>query len=245
VRQADAMRVVISFVNSDRAQVREAARWAVTQYGRDTIHALRDAYEMYEGRDPELAWGWERVARELYQAADRRRDAEVAARLDQGLAAARQRDDDAMLGHFRFVLARHPTFERRVEMVPALVEAARRLEGRDAARAESLWRLALWVDPAGARVREIRAAISVPRGRALAGPRGVADPELYRAVLRVDPNNARARAQIESVSHEEFLRARQRRKRYAALGILVLALGVLYGMIRHLARRPRRAPKAA
>jgi hypothetical protein len=61
----------------------------------------------------------------------------------------------------------------------------------------------------------------------------------------VDPNNARARAQIESVSHEEFVRARQRRKRIAAAGILVLALGVLYGMTRHLARRPRRTPKAA
>jgi hypothetical protein len=231
VRQADAMRVVISFVNSDRAQVREAARWAVSQYGRDTIHALRDAYEMYEGRDPELAWGWERVARELYQAADRRRDAEVAARLDQGLAAARQREDDAMLGHFRFVLARHPTFERRAEMVTPLVEAARRLQGSDAAKAETLWRLALWVDPAGAKAREIRAAILfLEAERSMA--RGVADPELYRAVLRVDPNHEGAKEQVENVEQSGVLGARRRRRVAGAAGILAFAGVMLWALVK-------------
>jgi len=231
MRQSDAMRVVISFVNSDRAQVREAARGAVTQYGRDPIHALRDAYEMYEGHDPDLAWGWERVARELYQAADRRRDAEVSARLDQGLAAARGREVDAMLGHFRFVLARHPTFERRTEMVPALIEAARRLEGSDAARAESLWRLALWVDPAGPRAREVRAAVLfIEAERAMAG--GVADPELYRAVLRVDPNHAGARAQVESVEQSGVFVSRRRRRLAGAAGILAFAGVMLWALVK-------------
>ena len=43
LRQMDAMNVVISFVNSDRVQVRDAARWAVTQYNRESINALRQA----------------------------------------------------------------------------------------------------------------------------------------------------------------------------------------------------------
>ena len=229
--QADAMKVVISFVNSDRAQVREAARWAVTQYGRDTIHALRDAYEMYEGHDPQPTWGWERVAQELYQANDRRRDAEVSQRLDQGLAAARAHDVDEMLGHFRYVLARHPTFERRKEMVPLLVENAQRLEGRDAARAETLWRLALWVDPAGPRAREIRAAILfLEAEHAMA--HGVADPELYRAVLRIDPNNDRAKDQLENVEQSGVLGARRRRRLAGAAGILALASGLLWALVK-------------
>ncbi len=243
-RQPDAMQVVVSFVNNERAQVRDAARQSTNAYGSLARNALRDAYEVYEGHDPPAEWGWERVARELYAANDRRREAEVTRRLEQGLAAARGGRHDEALGHFRFVLARMPTFARRTEMIDALITHARLLEQRDAARAQSVWRLALWVDPEGPRSREIRGAILFIEAERALG-RGVGDPELYRAVLRVDPNNARARAQIESVSHEEFVRARQRRKRIAAAGILALALGVLYAMTRHLARRPRRTPKAA
>lgn len=241
MRQADAMKVVVSFVNSDRAQVRDAARWAVSQYGRDAIHALRDAFEMYEGRDPDLAWGWERVARELYQANDRRRDAEVAQRLDQGIAAGRSHEVDAMLGHFRFVLARHPTFERKREMVPILVENARALERSDAARAETLWRLALWVEPEGESARRIRGEILfLEAERALAG--GVADPELYRAVLRVDPDNERAKAQLENVEQTGVLGARRRIRLAGAGGLAALAGATLWLLVRTLTKR-RKATK--
>ncbi len=241
-RQGDAMKVVISFVNSDRAQVRDAARWAVSQYGRDAIHALRDAYEMYEGRDPDLAWGWERVAQELYQANDRRRDAEVAQRLDQGLAAGRAHEVDAMLAHFRFVLARHPTFERRREMVPVLVDNAQRLERSDAARAEPLWRLALWVDPEGPSARRIRGEILfLEAERSL--DRGVAAPELYRAALRVDPENERAKEQLESVEQSSVLRARRRWRVGGAVGLLAIAAGTLWALVRALSKRAKPAAK--
>lgn len=238
MRQADAMKVVVSFVNSDRAQVRDAARWAVSQYGRDAIHALRDAFEMYEGRDPDLAWGWERVARELYQANDRRRDAEVSQRLDQGIAAGRAHEVDAMLGHFRFVLARHPTFERKREMVPILVDNARRLESSDASKAEVLWRLALWVEPEGTDARRIRGEILfLEAERAMAG--GVADPELYRAVLRVDPSNERARAQLENVEQSGVLGARRRIRVAGAAGLTTLAGVTLWLLVRTLSKRKK------
>ncbi len=238
MRQADAMKVVVSFVNSDRAQVRDAARWAVSQYGRDAIHALRDAFEMYEGRDPDLAWGWERVARELYQANDRRRDAEVSQRLDQGIAAGRSHEVDAMLGHFRFVLARHPTFERKREMVPILIDNARRLESSDASKAEVLWRLALWVEPEGAEARKIRGEILfLEAERAMAG--GVADPELYRAVLRVDPSNERARSQLENVEQSGVLDARRRIRVAGAAGLTTLAGVTLWLLVRTLSKRKK------
>ncbi len=237
-RQGDAMKVVVSFVNSDRAQVRDAARWAIAQYGRDTIHALRDAYEMYEGRDPDLSWNWERLARELYQANDRRRDAEVSQRLDQGITAGRAHDVDAMLGHFRFVLARHPTFERRREMVPLLIENAQRLESSDAAKADRLWRLALWVDPTGPSSRQIRAEVLfLEAERAM--QRGVADPELYRAVLRVDPSHERAIEQLERVEQSGVLAARRRIRLAGAAGLLALAGATLFLLVRTVAKRPK------
>lgn len=240
-RQSDAMQVVVSFVNNERAQVRDAARQSAEAYGALARNAMRDAYEVYEGHDPPAEWGWERVARELYAASDRRREAEVNRRLDQGLADARAGRHDEALAHFRFVLARMPAFARRGEMIEHLITHARVLEQRDAARAQAMWRLALWVNPDGPRAREIRGAILFIEAERALG-RGVGDPELYRAVLRVDPNNARARAQIERVSHEELARGRQRRRRLGALGILLLALGMIYAMTKIVARkRPRRA----
>jgi hypothetical protein len=244
IRQPDAMQVVVSFVNSDRAQVREAARWAVTQYGRESINALRSAYEMYEGHDADAAWGWERTAQELYLANDRRRMAEVTQRLDAGLAAGRGGDGAAMLGHFRWVLARHPDLQRRGEMVEPLIRYARELESEDAGRAETVWRLALWVDPEGAHAREIRAEVLfLEAEQAMA--RGVADPELYDAALRVDPSHARARAQRSVVAQDEVLRARRHRRALGALGLLGVALGTLWMLVRRPPRRVGKAPKPA
>jgi hypothetical protein len=223
LRQPDALAVVVSFVNSDRVQVRDAARWAVEQYGREAINALRQAYENFTGEAPNPQWGWERTARELYSAYDRRRAEEVASALDEGLAAGRAQRWADMMARFEFVLARHPLFERRAEMVAPLVAYARSLEASDAARAEGIYRMALRVDPEGASARAIQSAILfLEAERALA--RGVADPELYRAALRADPNNARARAQLESVAQVEVLRARRRKRMLAALGLLAVAL---------------------
>jgi hypothetical protein len=230
VRQQDAMAVIASFVNSDRVQVREAARWAIAQFGRDALHTLRNVYETYVGEDPNPQWGWERVARELYAAYDRRKNEEVRAALDAGLAAAREGRNEEMLQRFQWVLARHPLFERRTEMVEPLVRYAQQLERTDGTRAAMLYRMALRVDPEGARASSIRASILfLEAERALA--RGVADPELYRAALVADPSHERARAQLEAVAQVEVLRARRRRRAIGAVGLLALALagaGVLY-----------------
>jgi len=243
VRLPDAMQVVVSFVNSERTQVREAARAATAQYGRNAIHALRASYEIYEGRAPDAAWGWERVATELYAAYDRRRADEVLSRFQQGLTAAREGRPDDMLGHFRWVLARHPDFPRRAEMVAPLVAHAQGLQARDGRLAEPVWRLALWVDPEGANARRARAAILfLDAERALA--RGVAEPELYRAVLRVDPSHALARTQLDRVVQSAVLRARFQRRLLAAAAILALALGGLWALLRtRTARNDRGDPK--
>ncbi len=236
IRQPDAMRVVVSFVNSDRAQVRDAARWSVQQYGMTAGNALREAYEMYEGHDADAAWGWERVANELYLANDRRRTSEVVQRLDAGLQAAREGRPDEMLGHFRFVLSRHPDVSRRGEMVAPLIQYARVLETQDAARAEAVWRLALWVDPEGAHAREIRASVLFLEAEQ-AMHRGVADPELYDAVLRVDPNHVRAREQRAAVAQDEVLHARRRMRVLGALALLGIALATLWLVVRKPVRR--------
>jgi hypothetical protein len=244
VRQQDAMVVIASYVNSDRVQVRDAARWAIAQFGRDALNTLRNVYETFVGEDPNPLWGAERVSRELYAAYDRRKSDEVRAALDAGLAAARDGRNDEMLSRFEWVLARHPLFERRTEMVEPLVRYARQLERTDVARAAVLYRMALRVDPDGARASSIRGAILyLEAERALA--RGVADPELYRAAVNADPTHARARAQFEAVAQVEVLRARQRRRTIGAVGLLAVAAasaGVLYNESK---KREKKKKKAA
>lgn len=246
VRQQDAMVVIASYVNSDRVQVREAARWAIAQFGRDALNTLRNVYETFVGEDPNPLWGWERVSRELYAAYDRRKSDEVRVALDAGLSAAREGRNDEMLQRFEWVLARHPLFERRTEMVEPLVRYAQQLERTDVARAAVLYRMALRVDPEGARASSIRASILfLEAERALA--RGVADPELYRAAVNADPNHSRARAQFEAVAQVEVLRSRRRRRAIGAVGLLAVAAagaGVLYNESKkHEKKRKRDAAK--
>jgi hypothetical protein len=239
--QQDALNVVVSFVNSDRAQVRDAARWAISQYGRDAINALRTAYENYVGEDANPQWGWERVSRELYEAYDRRRADEVSAALDEGLAASRNGEDERMLERFQFVLARHPLYDRRSEMVGPLMAYAQRLEARDANRAEWIYRLALRIGPEAPTARRAQSAIQfLEAERALA--RGVADPELYRLAVRTDPANRRAQAQLDAVVQVEVVKAKQRRRALVAIGLFAMALAGLGLLLNRLRQSAGKEP---
>ena len=67
----------------------------------------------------------------------------------------------------------------------------------------------------------------------------MADPALYRAVLGVDPSNARAREQLENVEQSGVLGARRRIRIAGAGGLLALAGVTLWMLLRALARRPK------
>lgn len=223
VRQTDAMAVVANYVNSDRLQVRDAARWAITQYGRDAINTLRTTYETFVGDDPNPLWGWERISRELYAAYDRRKAEEVQTALDAGLAAARGGRMAEMLEKFEWVLARHPLYERRAEMIEPLLRYAHSLESSDSAKAAVIYRTALRLAPDGTHAASIRASILfLEAERSLA--RGVADPELYRAAIEQDSSHARARAQYEAVAQDELMKRRRRRRAIGAAGLMIVGL---------------------
>src|SRR5258706_4128794 len=88
-RDVDAVRVVLSFANSERVQLREAARESISAIGEPGVWQLRDQYLGLTGNKPPRDWAWDRIARELFALYDRARLTEVYTLMDEGLAAAK------------------------------------------------------------------------------------------------------------------------------------------------------------
>src|SRR5258708_5274100 len=99
-KDTDAARVIVSFANSDRTQVREAAREAVTMLAENGTWQLRESYENLVGKKAPEEWSWEKVASELFAAYDKARLSEVYGLMDEGLAAYKNGKLEAMANSF-------------------------------------------------------------------------------------------------------------------------------------------------
>jgi hypothetical protein len=221
-RDADALAAVLSFVNSDRTEVRDAARRAVLAYGDAALPKLREAYTNLVGHPPPDAWAAADVARELFASDDRFRLQDVYALMDEGLAdEAASRHDEAVTA-FQNVLARQPLFERRVEMVTAFVLDAQSKEDTDPAAAEAYYRTAERLSPEGPRASQARSGLLYLEGEKLLA-RGIADESLFQRAGNEDPGNLKAHAElarIESRKADRDLKVR----RYAEGGLGAAAI---------------------
>jgi hypothetical protein len=150
-KDVDAARVIVSFANSDRTQVRDAAREAVGLLGENGIWQLRESYENLVGKKPPEDWGWEKLSTELFAAYDRSRLAEVYAMMDEGTQAYKAGKLDSMASAYDRVLARAPAFEKRRDMVPGYIDFARSIKETDRPRAIATLRRAVRIDPGGPR----------------------------------------------------------------------------------------------
>jgi tetratricopeptide (TPR) repeat protein len=216
-RDVDAVRVVLSFCNSDRIQLRDAAREAIAAIGEPGIWQLRDAYLNQTGNKAPREFTWDRIARELFAMYDRARLAEVYKLMDEGSAHAQAGKYAEATEAFDKVLARSPVFERRKEMVAAYVERAKQLEPK--AREESLemLRKALRLDPKGERARKIEAEIAYLEGMLLI-ERGTPDKFPLTKAIELDPTNDRARQALASLEQERVAPKKSQLHRYAAAG---------------------------
>jgi tetratricopeptide (TPR) repeat protein len=194
-RDVDALRVIVSFAGSDRAQVRDAAREALSNYGDAAVWQLREAYENLLGQRPPPGSPWDKLAAELFEAHDRARLAEVYALFDEGLELGRAGRLDEMADRFDRVLARAPTFERRAEMVPGYLSLARSVDAADPAKALVLARKALRLDPEGAHAKALASYVLTLEGEAQLA-RGLADAVPFQRAAELDASNGRARADL-------------------------------------------------
>jgi tetratricopeptide (TPR) repeat protein len=235
-RNLDAIRIVVSFANSERAQIREAARQAVALTGEVGSWQLRDTYENVVGKRPPRDWGWERTARELFGEFDRLRFAQVGKLFDTGQAARAKGDLRAMRDAFDQLLARDPEFEARAELATGYLAFARSAQDSAPAEAIAALRRAERLDPSSKEATSLRLTLEA---EALEG-RGLADSTLLERALQADPNNARAKATLARFERGEP-KSSEKARSLAALGILgaaALAIALI------LLRRPRPAEQA-
>jgi tetratricopeptide (TPR) repeat protein len=223
IKDLEALPVVLSFVNSDRALVRAAAREATLAYGQDAVWKLREAYAALTGDAAPEGIAAPELAKKLFDAYDRFRLQEVYALLDKGLAAQQNGKTDEAIAAFDEALARQPMLDRRAEMVPAYVAYAEALEESDRPKALAYLRKALRLDEAGPQSSHVRSEILTLEGEDLVA-RGVPDTEPFEQAVSLDPQNTRARNDLDRL-HAETDASRARGWRLvAAAVVLVLAL---------------------
>lgn len=239
VHDIDALPVILSFVNSDRIQVRAAARDAIAKFGQDAVWKLREAYSNLTGKAAPDGWQAPQIAKELFAAYDRLRLQEVYGLLDEGLAKEKEGKLDEAVAAFDKVLARQPMIERRGEMVSAYVAYADKLEETDPPKALAVYRKAARLWPESARMGHIEAQIAYLEGKELLA-RGIADVEPFKRALTLDPGHTKARAELARLETNVEERQERIRALAAAGAVIVVALAgiLLFGGGR---RRPRRA----
>jgi len=223
VRDPDAARIVVSFSNSERAQVREASRQAIAMLGEVGAWQLRDTYETVVGKKPPRDWNWERTARELFGEFDRLRSAEVAKLYEAGAAAQKQGDLEGMRRAFDQVLTRNPDYPKPTELATAYLDYAQKTLEKDPANALAALRR---VERLGKDSDSAKIATSLRltlEAESLADG-GIADRTLLARALEVDPKNSRAREGLARFERGEVKEDHSSRY-YGAGAIGLVALG--------------------
>ncbi len=238
-RDPDAARIVISFANTERAQVREAAREAVVMMGEVANWQLRDTYEDIVGKKPPRDWDWKRTARELFGEYDRQRLAQVYQLFDAGMAAYKAGDLDKMRDTFDKVLARSPLFEHRDEMVAGYVAYANKVADDKRDDAILALRRADRLAPDDNARKPIKSLLLVLDGEALLD-KGVADQTFFRRAIELDASNTRAREDLARIERGETKR-RSPTLRYAGAGAIAVVALLAIAFIA--LRRGRSAPE--
>lgn len=242
IRDVDAARIILSFAQSERAQLRVAAREALVLLGEVATWQLRDAYENTVGKRAPREWSWERTARELFTEYDRLRQAEEYDLFEQGLAAHQAGKLDEMVDKYDRVLAFNPMFERRDEMSAGYLDYARKHGEANPERAASALRRAERVSDDESERRALRSLRLTYEARQLLAA-GTADQGLVHQALALDPQNALATRTLEDLA-AGGTEAPSRTARYwgagAITGLSLLGAG---GILWAGARRRRHAPR--
>lgn len=233
----EALSVVLSFVNSDRALVRQAARDALALYGQDGKWKLREAFATLTGQSAQEGWNSEEIARELFAAYDKVRLEEANQVLDQGLALAKAGKVEEAVAELDRALAMQPLLDRRREMIAVYMDYAQKVVDSNPGKALDLYKRALRLDPDAERKAKLGAMISYLDGKALQR-QGIADTEPFRRAAELDPTLVEAKAELDRLTDSKESRRDQVRRWAAGGALLLVALaGILLFPRRRLGRQ--------
>jgi hypothetical protein len=227
-RNPDAVRIVVSFANSERAQVREASRQSVALMGEVASWQLRDSYENVVGKKPPRDWAWERTARELFAEFDRLRFAQVGKFFEDGQAARNRGDLAAMRQSFDKLLAYDPNFEQRAELAAGYVAFAKATADKSRTDAIAALRRAERLDPTLKDATSLRLTLEA---EALE-EQGIADATLLDRALENDGQNSRARSTLARFERGEPKRSENARLIAAGAILGVAALSIAFILLR-------------
>ena len=230
-KDIDALEPVISFVNSDMDQVRQAAREAILAYGQLALWTLKKEYKEYTGEMPDPDWDAETIAAELFELQDTERMAPLTDRMDGGLELARSGKLEEMEEAYRRILAEQPLYGRRAEMVPGYIAYGTQLmESGKLDDAALMFKVAERLDGGGERTNAIRARLHLIEGLE-AIEEGAPDAHPLRRALELDPELKLARKTLDDVEQMDRRRRISRYRIMGAVGIGSAALIVLVLLI--------------
>lgn len=231
VRDPDAARIVVSFANSERAQVREASRQAIAMLGEVGAWQLRDTYETVVGKKPPRDWNWERTARELFGEFDRLRSAEVAKLYEAGAAAREKGDLEGMRKAFDQVLTRNPDYAKRDDLAAAYLEYAQKNLDKSPQNALDALRRAERLGK-GSAVEKTATSLRLTLEATALATTGIADRTLLTRALEVNPSNTQAQRELSRFDRGEVKTDDSYRYVGAgAIGAVALA-GILFVLLR-------------
>ncbi len=245
-KDPDALRVVINYLNADRVAVRDAARWAIAQYGADAKPLLKETYEAFSSEKVGDDWTAEKLLSSLLGAYDKVRLAEVYRLLDEGVAARDAGRLEDAVGSFDALLARAPTFDRRAELAPAYFELGKRVVAKDPQRGRALLAKAARLAVGTPLAATIDAELTFCDAQVLLD-HGVADTAMLRKVLALDPSHSGAKELLARLDAEERVRDDRFRRWAGALAaglVAALAAVMLVGRGRKLPTAPHRPAPA-
>ncbi|HEY5955548.1 MAG TPA: hypothetical protein VIV60_03300 [Polyangiaceae bacterium] len=239
VKDPDAARIIISYANSERYQVREAARQAIVMLGEVGIWQLREAFENIAGKRPRRDWSWERTARELFFEYDRLHVVKAYELLDKGRLAAEEKRFEEMAEAYDSLLARSPQFDKAATLAPGYFEYAQRIAQQkpEVAKAALVRVERLASDTTlRQRARSLRETLEASE----LAQRGIVDAYVLNRALEQDPANQSARRLLAS-GDQALIDAQAVRTRWLTSGAIGL---VALGAILFVLVRPRGSAKA-